>query len=52
MTLATSGNQVALEDALDFNLELFLGSANCPFTSLTTILLGSANIIIEDLDGE
>ena len=50
MTLATSGNQVALEDALKLTLVLFVTSSS--FSGFTVILLTSANIIIDDLDSE
>ena len=51
MALATSGNQVALEDALNFTLVLSVISST--FTSgFTVIVLSSANVIIDDLDSE
>ena len=50
MTLATSGNQVALEDALNFTLVLSVTSSS--FSGFTVIVLSSPNVIIDDLDGE
>ena len=50
MTLATSGNNIALEDALHFTLELSVTSSY--FSHYTVIVLSSANVIIDDLDGE
>ena len=52
MTLATSGNQVALEDALNFNLVLSVTSSSFSGSDYTVIVLRSANVIIDDLDGE
>ena len=50
MTLADSGNQVALEDALSFTLVVSVTSSS--FSGFTVIVLSSPNVIIADLDGE
>ena len=50
MTLATSGNQVALEDAPSFTLVLSVTSSS--FSGFTVIVLSSPNVIIDDLDCE
>ena len=50
MTLADSGNQVALEDALSFTLVVSVTSSS--FSGFTVIVLSSPNVIIDDLDGE
>ena len=50
MTLTTNGNQVALEDALNFTLVLSVTSVS--FSGYTVIVLSSTNVIIDDLDGE
>ena len=50
MTLADSGNQVALEDALSFTLVMSVTSSS--FSGFTVIVLSSPNVIIDDLDGE
>ena len=50
MTLATSGNQFALEDSLNFDLELSVTSSS--FSDYTVIILSSADVIIDDLDSE
>ena len=50
MTLATSGNQIALEKGLNFTLVLSVTFSS--FSGLTVIVLSSANVIINDLDGE
>ena len=49
MTLA-SGNEIALEDELSFNIGLSVCYSS--FNDLTVIVLSSAHIVIEDLDGE
>ena len=49
MTLA-SGNQIALEDGLSFYIELSVCYSS--FNDLTVIVLSSAHIVIDDLDGE
>ena len=51
MTLATSGNNIALEDALNFTLVLSVISSTFS-GGFTVIVLNSANVIIDDLDGE
>ena len=51
MTLADSGNQVALEDALNFTLVLSFTSSDFGGV-FTVIVLSSANVLIDDLDGE
>ena len=50
MTLATSENQIALEDALNFTTLLSVTSSN--FSGFTVIVLSSANVIIDNLDSE
>ena len=50
MTLVTSGNNVALENALKFTLVLSVTSSS--FSGFTVIVLSSVNVIIDDLDGE
>ena len=50
MTLATSGNNFALEDTLHFTLVLSVTSST--FSDYTVIVLSSANVIIDDLDCE
>ena len=49
MTLA-SGNQIALEDGLSFDIELSVCYSS--FNDLTVIVLSSAHIVIDDLDSE
>ena len=50
MTLVTSGNNIALEDALNFTLVLSVTSSS--FSDYTVIVLSSTNVIIDDLDSE
>ena len=50
MTLAISGNNIALEDALKLTLKLSVTSSS--FSDYTVIVLSSANVIIDDLDSE
>ena len=50
ITLADSGNQVALEDALNFSLVLSVTFSS--FSGYTVIVLSSANVTINDLDGK
>ena len=50
MTLATSGNNLALENALKFTLVLSVTSSS--FSGFTVIVLSSPNVIIDDLDGK
>ena len=51
MTLVTSGNEIALDDALQFTLVLSVISSTFS-GGFTVIILSSANVIIDDLDSE
>lgn len=52
MTLATDGNQIALDDDLMFTLETSVVGSPTFSGGFTMIVLSSASVTIGDLDGE